>query len=133
MVLDIKGFFKKNFRTQRFYSTKYLNDEFNHMENSFNLLYPKSLIQFAKSKALKIHNKNQPRTNVNSQSYKTSSPHHRFITLSIFFSSNSIINKLNKDDIKTAFLPSKTIHDLVHSSRQPRIVSERHLCLLYPL
>ena len=45
-------------------SSKYLIDEFNHIENSFlNLLYPKSFIHFAKSKALKIHNKNQPRTN----------------------------------------------------------------------
>ena len=61
-------------RALRICSSKYLNDEFNHIENSFlNLLYLKSFIHFAKSKALKIHNKNQPRTNAHSQSYKTSS------------------------------------------------------------
>ena len=54
---------------------RYLNDLFNHIENTFlNLLYPKSFIHFPKSKALKIHNKNQPWTNARSQSYKTSSP-----------------------------------------------------------
>ena len=47
-------------RSLRICSSKYLNDEFNHIENSFlNLQYPKSFIYFAKSKALKIHNKNQ--------------------------------------------------------------------------
>ena len=62
-------------RALRICSLKYLNDEFNHIENSFpNLLYSKSFINFAKSKALKINNKNQPRTNAYSQSYKTSSP-----------------------------------------------------------
>ena len=60
-------------RLPRICSLKYLNDEFNHIENSFlNLLYPKSFIHFVKSKALKIHNKNQPQTNANSPSYKTS-------------------------------------------------------------
>ena len=58
-------------------SLKYFNDEFNYIENPFlNLLYPKSFIHFAKSKAPKIYNKNQPQTNANSQSYKTSSPIH---------------------------------------------------------
>ena len=62
-------------RALRICSLKYSN-EFNYIENSFlNILYPKSFIHFAKSKALKIHNKNQPRTNAHSQSYKTSSPH----------------------------------------------------------
>ena len=42
---------------RRIFSSKYLNDEFNHIENF------KSFIHFAKSEALKIHNKNQPRTN----------------------------------------------------------------------
>ena len=43
------------------------------MQNSFlNLLYPESLIHFAKSKALKIHDKNQRWTHARSQSYKTS-------------------------------------------------------------
>ena len=55
-------------------SLKYLKDEFIHIENSFlNLQYSKSFIHFAKSKTLKIHNKNQPQANANSQSYKTSS------------------------------------------------------------
>ena len=45
------------------------------MKNSFlNLLYPKSFIHFAKSKALKICNKNQPQTNANLQSYISSPP-----------------------------------------------------------
>ena len=97
-------------------SSKYLNDELNHIENSFlNLLHPKSFIHFAKSKALKIHNKNQPRTNAHSQSYKTIS-HHRFITLPYNSSSHIMINNLNKLDIKTTSLPSKTIRELVHSS-----------------
>ena len=104
-------------------SLKYLNDEFNHIENSFlNLLYPKSFIHFAKFKALKFHNKNQPQTNANSLSYKTISPH-RFITLLNNSSSNGIINNLNKLDIKTTSLPPKMIHDLVHSSPQHNIVS----------
>ena len=70
-----------NFRALRICSSKYLNDEFNHIENSFlNLLYPKYFIHLAKSKTLEIHNKNQFRTNAHLQSYKTSSPN-RFITL----------------------------------------------------
>ena len=45
------------------------------MENSFlNHLYPKHFLHSAKSKALKIHYKNEDRTNAYSQSYKTSSP-----------------------------------------------------------
>ena len=76
----IIGFY---FRSVCICSSKYLNDELNHKENSFlNLLYPKYFIHFAKSKILKIHNNNQPQTNANSQSYKTSSLH-RFITLPI--------------------------------------------------
>ena len=69
----IRGFY---LRAIRICSSKYLNDEFIHIENSFlNLQYPKSFIHFAKSKALKIHNKNQSQTNVHSISNKTSSPH----------------------------------------------------------
>ena len=57
----IIGFFY--LRALRICSSKYLNDEFIHIENSFiNLQYPKSFIHFAKSKALKIHKKNQPQT-----------------------------------------------------------------------
>ena len=105
-------------------SSKYLNNEFNHIENSFlNLQYPESFIHFAKSKALKIHNKNQPRTNVHLQSYKTSSPH-RFITLSNNSSAPSIINDLNKLNIKTTSLPSKTICELIHSNPQLNIFSD---------
>ena len=59
----------------RICSSKYLNDEFIHIENSFlNLQYPKSFIHFAKSKALTIHIKNQPQTNAYSIFDKTSSP-----------------------------------------------------------
>ena len=102
-------------------SLKYFNDEFNHIENPFlNLLYPKSFIHFAKSKAPKIYNKNQPQTNANSQSYKTRP--HTFITLPNNSSSNSIIDNLNKLDIKTTSLPSKMIHDLVHSSPKHNMV-----------
>ena len=43
------------------YFSIYFNDEFNHIENFFlNLLYAKSFIHIAKSKDLKIYNKNQP-------------------------------------------------------------------------
>ena len=62
-------------RALRIRSPKYLNNGFNHIENSFrNLLCNKSFIHFSKSKAFKIHNKNQPRTNANSLSYKTIPP-----------------------------------------------------------
>ena len=95
-------------------SSKYLNEEFIHIENYFlNLQYPKSFIHFAKPKALKIHNKNQ--TNAYSLSHKTSSPH-RYITLPNNSSFHSIINNLNKLNIKTTFLTSKMICELVHSS-----------------
>ena len=70
-----------------------------------------------------MHNKNQPRTNTNSQSYKTSSPH-RFITWPNNSSSNSISNILNKHDIKTTSLPFKLIRDLVHSRSQRNIFSD---------
>ena len=78
-----------------------------------------------------MHNKNQPRTNGNSQSYKTSSPHHRFITLPNSSSSHSIINNMNELDIKTT-LSSKTIHELVHFGPQRYIFSdERVYCIPY--
>ena len=61
-------------RALRICSSKYLNDEFIHIENSFlSLQYPKSFIHYAKSKALKIH-KNQSQTNIYSISDKTRSP-----------------------------------------------------------
>ena len=108
----------------RICSSKYLNDEFIHIENSFlNLLYPKSFIHFAKSKALKIHNKNQPQTNALPISDKTNSPH-RYITLPNNSFSHSITNNLNKLNIKTNSLPSKTIRELVHSSPQRNIFSD---------
>ena len=111
-------------RALRICSSKYLNDEFIHIENSFlNLQYPKSFIHYAKSKALKIHNKNQSQTNIYSISDKTNSPH-RYITLPNNSSSHSITNNLNKLNIKTTSLPSKTIHELVHSSPQRNIFSE---------
>ena len=62
-------------RALRICSSKYLNDEFIHIENSFlNFQYPKSFIHFAKSKALKVHNKNQPQTNAHSVSDRNSLP-----------------------------------------------------------
>ena len=117
----IIGFY---FRALRICSPKYLNDEFIHIENSFlNLQYPKSFIHFVKSKALKIHNKNQPQTNTHSISDKTSFPH-RYITLPNNSSSHCIINNLNKLNIKITSLPSKTIWELVHSSPQCNIFSD---------
>ena len=52
-------------------------------------------------------------------------PHpHRFITLPNYSSSHSIINNLNKLNIKTTSLTSKTICKLVHSSPQCNIFSD---------
>ena len=74
-------------------------------------------------KPSKIHNKNQSQTNIYSISDKTSSPH-RYITLPNNSSSHSITNNLNKLNIKTTSLPSKTIRELVHSSPQRNIFSD---------
>ena len=103
------------FRVLRICSSRYLNDEFNHIENFF--LNPKFFTHLAKSEVLKILNKNPPETNASPQSYKTNPLFHTFMTLPNNSSTNSIINTLNKLDIKTASLPSKRICDLVHSSR----------------
>ena len=54
---------------------------------------------------------------------KTSSPH-RYITLPNNSSSHSITNNLNKLNIKTTSLPSKTIRELVLSSPQRNIFSD---------
>ena len=54
---------------------------------------------------------------------KTSSPP-RYITLPYNYSSHRITNNLNKLNIKTNSLPSKTIHELVHSSPQRNIFSD---------
>ena len=51
-------------------------------------------------------------------------PPHRFITLPNNSSSHSMINNLNKLNIKTTSLPSQTIHNLVHSSPQSNIFSD---------
>ena len=51
-------------------------------------------------------------------------PLHRFITLPNYSSSHSIINNLNKLNIKTPSLPSKTIRELIHSSPQRHIFSD---------
>ena len=111
-------------RALRICPSKYLNDKFIHIENSFlDLQYPKSFIHFAKSKALKIHNKNQTQTNAHSISDKTSFSH-RYITLPYNSSSHSKTNNLNKLNIKTTSLPSKTIRELVHSSPQRNIFSD---------
>ena len=60
-------------RALRICSHKFLNDEFEHIRNSFSKLhYSESFIHHAKSKALNIHkhtshnmNKNKPSTNTN--------------------------------------------------------------------
>ena len=66
-------------RVQRICSPKYLNYVVNNREKfSLNLLHQKSFILFAKSKALKIHYKNQPPTYANLPSYKTSPPTHTY-------------------------------------------------------
>ena len=70
-----------------------------------------------------MHNKNQSQTNAYSISDKTSSPHW-YITLPNNSSSHSITNNLNKLNIKTTSLPSKTIRELVHSSPQRNIFSD---------
>ena len=49
---------------------------------------------------------------------------HRFITWPNNSSSNSIINNLNKLDVKTTSLPSKMICDFVHSIPQRNIFSD---------
>ena len=49
---------------------------------------------------------------------------HRFITLPNNSSSHSITKNLNKLNIKTTSLPSKTIRELVHSSPQRNIFSD---------
>ena len=118
-------------RALRICSSKYSNDEFIHIENSFlNLLYFKSFIHFAKSKALKIHNKNQPRINSHSQSDKSSSPH-GFIPSPNNSTSHSITNNLNLLNIETTSLPSKTIRELVHSNPQCNLFSDAGIyCIL---
>ena len=88
-----------NLIAPRICSSKYLNDEFSHIENPFlNLRCSKSFIHFAKSKVPKIRNKNQPRTNAYSKYYKT---------LPNNSSSHSLINNFHELDFKTNFLPSK--------------------------
>ena len=108
-------------RALRICSSKYLNDEFIHIENSFlNLQYPKSFKKF--STVLIIHNKNKSQINAYSISDKTSSSH-RYITLPNN-SSYNIASNLNKLYIKTTSLHSKTIRELVHSSPQRNIFSD---------
>ena len=51
-------------------------------------------------------------------------PPHKFISFPKNSSSNSIINNLNKLDIKTTALASKVICKLVHSSPQRNIFSD---------
>ena len=51
-------------------------------------------------------------------------PPHRYITLPNNSSFHSITNNLNKLNIKTTSLPSKTIHEFVHSSPQRNIFSD---------
>ena len=68
----IIGFYHRPLRNC---SSKYLNKEFIHIENSFlNLQYTKPFLHFAKIKALKIHNKNQPQTNAHSNLIKLVPP-----------------------------------------------------------
>ena len=50
-------------------SPKYLDEEFNHIEDYFlNLLYPKPFIHFAKSKSFKIYNRNRSQIAINTPS-----------------------------------------------------------------
>ena len=109
-------------RALRICSSKYLNDEFIHFENSFlKLQYPKSFIYFAKSKALKIHNNLKL---MSTQYLIKLVPSIRYIALPNSSSSHSITNNLNKLNIKITSLPSKTARELVHSCPQRNIFSD---------
>ena len=108
----IINFYLRGIRT---YSPKYLNDEFNYIENSFlNLLYPKLFIHFAKFKAFKIHDKNQPQSNVNTPSDKINLPH-THITLPNHSFTNIIGSNL---------VLKLSIHDLLLSSPRHDIISD---------
>ena len=97
---------------------------FSKMYKGFGVLkFKEGVFYVDASKALKIHNKNQSQTNAYSVSDKTSSPH-RYITLPNNSSSHSITNNLNKLNIKTTSLPSKTIRELVHSCPPRDIFSD---------
>ena len=74
-----------------------------------------------KSKTLKIHNRNQHQTNVNTPSNKINLLHAQ-ITLPYNSFSNIIENNLNKLGIKTVTLSSKMICDLLHSRSQHTII-----------
>ena len=110
-------------RALRICSPKYLNDKFDYIENSFlSHLYRKPFIHFAKSKALKIHNRNRSWTAINTPSDEIKFPH-KHIILPQNSSPNFIGNSLNKVCIKTVTLSSKTIRDLLHSSPRHDIIS----------
>ena len=82
---------------------KYPNDEFNYIEIPFWTFFnPTILFTLPSLKPLKIHNRNWPRTNVNTPSNK-SNLFHTQVTLPKILSSN-IGNILNKLSIKTVTL-----------------------------
>ena len=65
-------------RALRICSPKYLDQEFNYIENPFlNILYPKLFKQFTKSKSLKMYKWNRSQTviNTNSNKIKLSNKH----------------------------------------------------------
>ena len=99
----LKGFFFFFFFTSepfRICSPKYLDEEFNYIENSFlNLLYPKPFIHLAKSKALKIHRSRSP-TVINISSNKMKLPY-KHIILPNNSSSKFIENNLNISKLAT--------------------------------
>ena len=103
--------------------SKYLNDE-------FNCIYPRPFIQFAKVKALTIHNRSKPQTNINITSNKLNLLH-AHITLSNNSSTNIKRNNLNKLGIKTVTSSSKIIHDLLHDFTSSTWHHFWHRCLLY--
>ena len=94
----------------RISSPKYVNDEFDLIEIPFLTFFTQPYIHFAKSKALKIHKRNRPRTNVNAASDKIFLLH-THITLPNNSSTNIIENNLNKLGIKTVTLSYKIICD----------------------
>ena len=100
-----------------------LNNEFNNIENSFlNLLYPKPFIQFAKSKALKIHKRKQSQTTINTPS-NIIRLYLKHIILPSNSSTNIKENTFNNLGIKTAISSSKTIRNLLNMKSHQHIKS----------
>ena len=87
------------------------------------ILSLKHLIHFAKSKALKIQNRNRLRTNINTPSDKINLPS-AYITLPNSSSTNIIGNDLNKFGIITVSIFCKMIHNLQPLSTRRNILSD---------